>query len=48
MKPLLMPDPGVLTSNTARQLLSAFAIYRVLSSLARATLFVVDPEGEPG
>ena len=48
INPLLLPDPGVLTSNTARQLLSALAMKRVFSSLLRATLLGVEPVGESG
>ena len=48
MKPLLIPEPAMLTSKTARQLLSAFAIKSVLSSPLSATLLVVEPEGEAG
>src|SRR5580692_5219040 len=36
-------EPGALTSNTARQLLSALATYNVLSSAARATELLVVP-----
>src|ERR1700754_5065752 len=36
-------EPGLVTSNTARQLLSALAIYKVLSSLLRATELLVVP-----
>src|SRR5215831_180837 len=45
IKPLLLLFPGLLTSNTARQLLSAFAIYKVFSSSLSATLFEVEPLG---
>ena len=48
MKPLLSDDPGLDTSNTARQLLSALAMKRVLSSFPSARLFVVEPAGELG
>src|ERR1700744_1130968 len=43
MKPLELLFPGLLTSNTARQLLSALAIYRVFSSRLRDTPLVVEP-----
>src|SRR5579872_3971247 len=48
MKPLDAPAPGLLTSNTARQLLSASATYKVRSSLLRATALVVEPGSELG
>src|SRR6185312_350587 len=48
MNPLDLQDPGRLTSNTARQLLSALAMYRVLLSLLSATPFVVDPARDAG
>src|SRR5258708_40032435 len=40
--------PGVLTSNTARVLLSAFAMNRVRSSGVSARLLGVDPGGASG
>src|SRR5881392_4192363 len=48
INPLLLLLPGLLTSNTARQLLSAFAIYKVFSSSLNATPLEVDPLGELG
>src|SRR5580698_8660076 len=48
IKPFDNPAPGVLTSNTARQLLSALATYKVLSSLLRASALVVGPGSELG
>src|SRR5689334_8088168 len=40
--------PGFETSNTARQLLSALAIYNRFSFASYARLFVVEPLGESG
>src|SRR6185437_6845268 len=48
IKPLDLADPGSCTSNTARQLLSAFATYSVLSSPLSARAFVVEPGGASG
>src|SRR5947207_15868361 len=48
INPLLLLKPGLLTSNTARQLLSALAIYKVFSSSLSATPFEVEPPGEAG
>src|SRR4029079_3580984 len=48
INPLLLVKPGLLTSNTARQLLSAFATYKVFSSSLRATPFEVEPLGAFG
>src|SRR5678815_4197861 len=48
IKPCDLLSPGSLTSNTARQLLSAFAMYKVFSSALKATLFVVEPGTELG
>src|SRR6185312_12533300 len=48
MRPFDSPPPGLLTSNTARQLLSALATYRVFSSPLSASALVVDPGREPG
>ena len=48
INPLLLLLPGLLTSNTARQLLSALAIYNVFSSALNATLLVVEPGIELG
>src|ERR1700758_589738 len=43
IKPLLWLFPVTLTSNTARQLLSALAIYSVFSSADKAKPLVVEP-----
>src|SRR5215469_7406922 len=48
IKPLLLLKPGLLTSKTARQLLSALAIYKVFSSSLKATPFEVEPLGAFG
>ena len=48
INPLLLLRPGLLTSNTARQLLSALAMYKVFSSALNATPFEVDPLGALG
>jgi hypothetical protein len=48
MNPLGWLLPGWDTSKTERQLLSAFAMYKVFSSALSATLLVVDPEGASG
>src|SRR5215468_9672191 len=48
INPLLLLAPGSLTSNTARQLLSAFATYKVFSSSLNATPFEVEPLGALG
>src|SRR3569623_57355 len=43
MKPIDLLAPGLLMSNTARQLLSALAIYNCFSLADKAKPFVVDP-----
>src|SRR5215472_3529390 len=48
MKPSERLLPGTLMSNTATQLLSAFAINSVFSSGDRARLFGVEPGGDCG
>src|SRR5690349_18959908 len=48
IKPFDLLLPGSVTSNTAIQLLSAFAIYKIFSSALKATLFVVEPGTELG
>src|SRR5215469_15539521 len=48
MKPSERLLPGLLASNTATKLLSAFATKRVFSSGDNATLFGVEPEGASG
>src|SRR4030095_10559102 len=48
INPLLLLKPGLLTSNTATQLLSAFATYKVFSSSLNATPFEVEPLGASG
>src|ERR1700683_4567322 len=48
INPFDLLDPGWLTSNTARQLSSALATYKVLSSLLRASALVVEPGSELG
>src|SRR5437764_4834425 len=48
MKPSDRLLPGVLTSNTARMLLSAFATNNVFSSGESARLFGVEPRGRLG
>ena len=48
IKPIDWLEPGWLTSNTARQLLSALAIYSVFSFSLNATPLVVDPPSDPG
>ena len=45
IKPLLLLSPFLRTSKTARQLLSALAMYKVFSSLLKAIPLVVDPLG---
>src|ERR1700743_2688082 len=47
-KPILWLLPGLLTSNTARQLLSALAIYNVFSSGDKASPLVVEPVSRVG
>src|SRR5215204_6216444 len=44
-KPLLLLSPGLLTSKTARQLLSALAMYKVFSSVLNARPLEVEPGG---
>src|SRR5450432_3387882 len=48
MNPLDLLLPGLLTSNRARQLLSALAIYKVFSSGLNASPLVVEPSGALG
>src|SRR5678809_1636505 len=48
MKPLLLLSPGLLTSKTARQLLSALAMYKVFSSVLNARPLEVEPGGASG
>src|SRR5436190_11499799 len=48
MNPLLLLCPGLLTSKTARQLLSALAIYKVFSSVLNARPLDVEPGGAFG
>src|SRR5215472_1266322 len=48
INPLLLLKPGLLISKTARQLLSAFAIYKVFSSSLNPTPFDVEPLGALG
>src|SRR6185437_12146059 len=46
--PYDLDEPGFETLKTARQLLSALAMYNVLSSADKATLLVVLPAGASG
>ena len=48
IKPLGTLFPGVETSKTAKQLLSAFAIYKLFLIGSIAKPFVVEPDGEFG
>ena len=48
IKPFDLLMPGLLTSKTARQLLSALAMYKVFSSSLNATPLVVEPCRESG
>src|SRR4030095_8242567 len=48
INPLLLLKPGLLTSKTAKQLLSALAIYKVFSSVLNARPLDVEPGGASG
>src|ERR1700748_338996 len=48
IKPRLLLLPSDDTSNTARQLLSALAIYNLFSSVDKASPFVVEPASRVG
>src|SRR6266536_2314253 len=48
INPVLLLWPGLVTSNTARHLLSALAMYKFFSSPFNATPFEVEPLGEFG
>ena len=48
INPLLLLRPGLETSNTVTQLLSALAIYNVFSLLLKVSPFVVEPFGASG